>query len=50
MKIRQSMSGLSPEQINTKVQHNIEIPDEVFAMPTDVVELLSHRAATQPAN
>ncbi len=49
MKTRQSMSGLSPEQVNTKVEHNVEIPDEVFALPPEVQELLKHQAATQPA-
>jgi hypothetical protein len=49
MKVRQSMSGLSPEQIVTKVQHNTPIPDELFVLPSDVVELQKHRAATQNA-
>lgn len=49
MKTRQSMAGLSPEQINTKVEHNVEIADEVFALPPEVQDLLKRRAATQPA-
>jgi hypothetical protein len=47
MKVRQSMGGLSPEQVVSRVRHNEPIPDEVFALPSDVVELLAHRAATQ---
>ena len=48
MKIRQSMSGLSPEQVNTKVEHNVDISDQTFALPPEVTDLINRRAATQP--
>lgn len=50
MKVRQSMSGLSPEQIVTKVEHNIAMPDELFAAPDEVKELLKRRATTRNSN
>jgi hypothetical protein len=50
MKIRQSMSGLSPEQVITRVRHNVEMPDELFALPADVLELQTHRPTTKPSH
>lgn len=48
MKMRQSTVGISPEQQTTKVEHNVEIADEVFALPPEIVELQKHLATTQP--
>lgn len=48
MKVRQSMSGLSPEQVVTRVVHNEPIPDARFELPAEVSELLKRRAASQP--
>lgn len=39
MKVRQSMSGVSPEQAFTKVEHNVDLPDALFALPPEIVEL-----------
>ena len=39
MKVRQSMSGVSPEQAYAKVEHNVELPDALFALPPEIVEL-----------
>lgn len=50
MKTRQSMAGLSPEQVITKIEHNVELPDDHFALPPEVQELLKQQPATQPAN
>ena len=46
MKVRQTMSGVSPEQTMAKVEHNVDLPDALFALPPEIVAL---RAATQPA-
>jgi hypothetical protein len=39
MKVRQTMSGVSPEQALTKVEHNVDLPDALFALPAEIVEL-----------
>lgn len=38
-KVRQSMSGVSPEQAFTKIEHNVELPDALFVLPAEIVEL-----------
>jgi hypothetical protein len=45
MKVRQTMSGVSPEQMIEKVEHNVELPDTLFALPAEIEAL---RAATRP--
>jgi zinc protease len=48
MKLRQQLPGLSPESVMTKVEHNVELPDELFALPPEIVELQKQLA--KPAN
>lgn len=49
MKVQQMLPGTSPESAMTKVEHNIEIPEEAFALPTEIIELRKQQAATRPA-
>jgi hypothetical protein len=49
MKVQQMLPGASPESAMTRVEHNVEIPDEAFALPAEIVELRKQQAATQPA-
>jgi hypothetical protein len=48
MKVQQMLPGASPESAMTKVEHNVEIADEVFALPPEIVELQKQQAATRP--
>ena len=50
MKVQQMLPGASPESAMTKVEHNVEIPDEAFALPAEIVELRKQQAATQPTS
>ena len=49
MKVRQTMSGVSPEQTLTKVENNVELPDALFALPPEIVALQKQQAATRAA-
>lgn len=49
MKVQQMLPGASPESAMTKVEHNVELPDALFALPPEIVELQKQQAATQPA-
>lgn len=39
MKVQQMLPGASPESAMTKVEHNVELPDALFALPAEIVEL-----------
>jgi hypothetical protein len=47
MKTVQKMQGMTPEMSTTKIEHNVEIDDAIFAVPAEVQALIDKQRAEQ---